>query len=82
MRAYPATNHNLIKALERADVVFPIAKSDLIKRMEGRTVRIGWDTVVAFNEYIRGVQIDYFETKGQLFAALAASLANLDDIVL
>ena len=49
-------------------------------RSQGRSVRVGWDKTVPFNEYMSGVKIDYFETKGQFFAALAASLANLDDI--
>ena len=81
MRAYPATNHNLIKALERAEVLFPISLPDLTKRMDGVKIRVGWEQVVPFNEYIAKIQIEHFETKGQFFAALAASRADLASIV-
>lgn len=76
MRAYPATNHNLIKALERADVLFPISREELLTRMQGRSVRVGWDKTVPFNEYMSGVKIDYVQVC-RINGQLASTMGNV-----
>ena len=81
-RPYPATAHNVIRALDYRGVVFPVSKADLLEKMEGYELRTGWEKTVPFNQHISKIGIDYFETKGQFFAALNASFADLDRIVL
>lgn len=74
---YTATGHNVIKALTKADVSFPISKKDLMDKAGKCFIQVDFDNVVTLEELCKGIKISDFYNKSQFYCALIGSTLKL-----
>lgn len=79
-KPYRATTHNLVKALDKAEVQFPITKKELFNKVASMEIGVGFDKKMLVTDYCKNISIDFFENKAQFFCALTASFLDLDKI--
>lgn len=74
--AYTATEHNIVKALANADVIFPLSKTDLLRKAGDQVIQIDFEQFTTLREYCTAIAVDYFCNKEVFFCALHG--AHLD----
>ena len=77
---YRATNHNIIKGLEQANVQFPISRQEFMAKIAGVTIHTDYDKTVLLSEYCQDIQADRCDTKGHFFCLLNATKWGIDTI--
>jgi hypothetical protein len=69
-KPFMAGVHFIVRSM--ADVEYPISKSDLIKRVGNRKVRVDWNATKTMKELIAPIKLDEFECAASFYNALFA----------
>jgi hypothetical protein len=70
---YVAAGHNVIRALSKANIGFPISKKELLDRAGKASVQVDFNKSITLADYCKNIKIDAFENKAQFFNALIGS---------
>jgi len=74
---YTAQSHNVIHALSRGGISFPITKKALMEKAGDQKVQVDFDKTITLEEYCADITLEAFENKSQFFNALIGSITKL-----
>jgi hypothetical protein len=70
---YVATMHNVVKALAKAEIGFPISRKNLLDKAGKSLIQVDFDKKITLEEYCKDIKLSEFVNKSQFFNALVGS---------
>ena len=72
--AYRSDVHNLVKAVQKAEILFPCTLEEVNEKLTGLQIQVDFDEFVPAESFLEKVEMGYFENAFVFYNALFAEL--------